>query len=177
MLNTTHCHQPLPVGASGSYTVIAKRFVPCGTPLHDRGGEWFAPEQPNPLKTYWLGIRAFGLRSSTFRRKSAADTRLVRTASANEARWSSWAMILLVLSCRGQVAPGLIENRERTRVSKNCFHFGGLALDFCAASSVTIPSKLALSRAGLSMAGVQDAPGSAPGALEAGRFRALLRDA
>lgn len=49
-------------------------------------------------------------------------------------------MILLVLSCRGQVAPGLIENRERTRVSKNCFHFGGLALDFCAASSVTIPS-------------------------------------
>src|SRR5215217_7656398 len=38
IFDTTQCHQPLPVGASGSYTVIAKRFVPCGTPLHDRGG-------------------------------------------------------------------------------------------------------------------------------------------
>jgi hypothetical protein len=30
MSNTTQCHQPLPVGASGSYIVMAKLLVPSG---------------------------------------------------------------------------------------------------------------------------------------------------
>ena len=41
MLNTTQCHHPLPVGASGSYIVIAKVFVPLGAPVHDSWGDWF----------------------------------------------------------------------------------------------------------------------------------------
>ena len=36
ILNTTQCHQPLPVGASGSYMVTAKLLAPVGTPLQPR---------------------------------------------------------------------------------------------------------------------------------------------
>src|SRR5437764_14023333 len=50
-LNTTQCHQPLPVGASGSYMVIAKLFAPLGAPLQFNAGEILAPVQPKPLKT------------------------------------------------------------------------------------------------------------------------------
>ncbi len=51
MSYTTQCHQPEPVGASGSYTVKAKLLVPAGAPLHVSGGEMFLPLQPKPLKT------------------------------------------------------------------------------------------------------------------------------
>src|SRR5262245_34276261 len=51
MLYTTQCHHPLPVGASGSYTITAKLFVPAGAPLHTRAGETFLPVQPKLLNT------------------------------------------------------------------------------------------------------------------------------
>ena len=48
MLNTTQCQNPLPVGASGSYTVTAKLFVSAGKPLHRRCGERSPlPSTPN----------------------------------------------------------------------------------------------------------------------------------
>ena len=56
MLTTVQCHQPLPVGASGSYTVIAKLFVPSGAPLHDSAGEMFLPVQPKPPNTWSMPI-------------------------------------------------------------------------------------------------------------------------
>src|SRR5215468_6561533 len=54
MLYTTQCHQPLPVGASGSCISNAKLWVPAGAPLQARAGETFAPLQPNSLKTWEL---------------------------------------------------------------------------------------------------------------------------
>ena len=51
MSNITQCHHPLPVGASGSYMVIAKLLVPAGALLYDSCGEMFSPEHPNPLNT------------------------------------------------------------------------------------------------------------------------------
>src|SRR6476661_9467321 len=54
MLYTIQCHQPLPVGASGSYTVIAKLFVPAGAPVHLSVGETFWPVHPKPLNTSFI---------------------------------------------------------------------------------------------------------------------------
>src|SRR5574340_922459 len=51
MLNTTQCHQPLPVGASGSKTVTAKLLVPAGTSFQVSSGDTFWPLQPKPLNT------------------------------------------------------------------------------------------------------------------------------
>src|SRR5688500_16521142 len=42
-LATDQCQKPLPVGASGSYTVTAKLFVPSGKPDHDSCGERSSP--------------------------------------------------------------------------------------------------------------------------------------
>src|SRR5690606_28145139 len=47
MSTTIQCHQPEPVGASGSYTVTAKLLVPSGAPLHCKTGDWLLPPQPN----------------------------------------------------------------------------------------------------------------------------------
>src|SRR5262249_36904480 len=55
-LKTTQCHQPLPVGASGSYIITAKLFVPAGAPLQLKAGEMLLPVQPNPLNTCSLAI-------------------------------------------------------------------------------------------------------------------------
>src|ERR1700730_12924578 len=49
ILNTTQCHQPLPVGASGSNMWTAKLLVPLGAPLQFRLGETLLPVQPKPL--------------------------------------------------------------------------------------------------------------------------------
>src|SRR6478609_6928696 len=57
-LNTTQCHQPLPVGASGSYIVTAKLLVALGAPLQFNAGEILPPVQPKPLKTCSLAIVA-----------------------------------------------------------------------------------------------------------------------
>src|SRR5579863_6276243 len=51
MLNIVQCQNPLPVGASGSYIVTAKLWVPAGSPDHDSAGEWFSPLQPKLLAT------------------------------------------------------------------------------------------------------------------------------
>src|SRR4051812_12398653 len=60
----THpCHQPEPVGASGSYTLTAKLLVSLGAPLHLSAGDLFSPEQPKPLNSNFLSIIAVGLRS------------------------------------------------------------------------------------------------------------------
>src|SRR5210317_1023121 len=55
MLKITQCHHPLPVGASGSYTVNAKLFVSLGALIHFRDGDMFFPVQPNPEKT-WVSV-------------------------------------------------------------------------------------------------------------------------
>src|ERR1019366_6369883 len=49
MLYPSQCHQPEPVGASGSYTVTAKLLVPLGAPLHFKAGDMFLPLQPKLL--------------------------------------------------------------------------------------------------------------------------------
>src|SRR5579859_3958726 len=54
ILNTTQCQKPLPVGASGSYTVMAKLLVSAGAPLQLRDGEILPPLQPNTLATWAL---------------------------------------------------------------------------------------------------------------------------
>src|SRR5579862_4130900 len=51
MSKTTQCQKPLPVGASGSYMVIAKLFVPAGTFSQYNSGERLSPVHPNPLYT------------------------------------------------------------------------------------------------------------------------------
>src|SRR5215470_8533108 len=56
MLYTTQCHQPLPVGASGSCISKAKLWVPAGAPLQASAGDTFPPLQPNSLNTWALGI-------------------------------------------------------------------------------------------------------------------------
>ena len=43
MLNTAQCQKPLAVGASGSYIVTVKLFVPSGAPDHDSCGETSLP--------------------------------------------------------------------------------------------------------------------------------------
>ena len=63
MLTTDQCHQPEPVGASGSYTVTAKLLVSLGAPLHFKAGDLFSPEQPKPLNSNFLSIRALALMS------------------------------------------------------------------------------------------------------------------
>src|SRR5215831_1766853 len=51
MLNTTQCQKPLPVGASGSKTVMAKLLVSLGAPLHFSDGEMLPPLQPKIFAT------------------------------------------------------------------------------------------------------------------------------
>src|SRR4029453_4446792 len=63
MLNTTQCHQPLPVGASGSYMVTAELLAPVGAPLQLKAGETLPPVQPKPLNTCSLAMVAPSLRS------------------------------------------------------------------------------------------------------------------
>lgn len=56
MPSTTQCHQPEPVGASGSNKVTAKFSVCAGKPDHDSEGEMFLPVMPNPSKTWFCDI-------------------------------------------------------------------------------------------------------------------------
>src|SRR5215469_14468824 len=63
ILNTTQCHQPEPVGASGSKARTAKLLVPWGAPDQLSSGEALAPLQPNWLNTCafamgWPGVRS-----------------------------------------------------------------------------------------------------------------------
>ena len=51
MSKTTQCHHPLPVGASGSYIVIAKLLVPSGAFSQESCGDLFSPSHPKPLNS------------------------------------------------------------------------------------------------------------------------------
>ena len=75
MLITDQCHQPEPVGASGSYIVTAKLLVSLGAPLHFRAGDLFSPEQPKPLNSNFLSMVELGLISGLLSVKPAAWTR------------------------------------------------------------------------------------------------------
>src|SRR5689334_13979173 len=77
ILNTTQCHQPLPVGASGSYMVTAKLLAPLGAPLQLRAGETLPPVQPKPLNTCSLAMVAPSLRSVLARLMLCAFAALV----------------------------------------------------------------------------------------------------
>src|SRR6516164_5539670 len=70
MLITIQCQKPLPVGASGSYTVTAKLLVSAGAPDQLSSGERFLPLQPKLLNTNSSGIFPFGLRSADFNSKA-----------------------------------------------------------------------------------------------------------
>src|SRR3954463_16472724 len=72
MLMTDQCHQPEPVGASGSYTVTAKLLVSFGAPLHLSAGDLFSPPQPNTLASNFLSIMAPDLMSGLSSLKPAA---------------------------------------------------------------------------------------------------------
>src|SRR3954470_2802612 len=71
-LITNQCHQPEPVGASGSYTVTAKLLVSLGAPLHFKAGDLFSPEQPKPLNSNFLSIVPLALMSGLSSLKPAA---------------------------------------------------------------------------------------------------------
>lgn len=54
ILTNVQCHQPLPVGASGSRTVTAKLRVPAGAFFHVSCGETLPPVQPKPVnQCFW----------------------------------------------------------------------------------------------------------------------------
>src|SRR6478609_2934090 len=72
MLMTDQCHQPEPVGASGSYTVTAKLLVSLGAPLHFSAGDLFSPPQPKTLASKRLAIMASALTSGLCSLKPAA---------------------------------------------------------------------------------------------------------
>src|SRR5215218_2128160 len=72
MLYTTQCQKPLPVGASGSYAVTAKLFVPAGAPAHWSAGDTFCPEHPKVFATWRAAIVPPGLRSGLVRVKRPA---------------------------------------------------------------------------------------------------------
>src|SRR3954469_17869898 len=72
MLITDQCHQPEPVGASGSYAVTAKLRVSLGAPLHFSAGDLFSPLQPNTLASNFLSIMELALMSGLSSLKPAA---------------------------------------------------------------------------------------------------------
>ena len=76
-MNTTQCHQPLPVGASGSYMLTAKLLVPVGAPLQFSAGETLLPLQPKPLNTCSLATVAPSLRSALVKVMLCASAVLV----------------------------------------------------------------------------------------------------
>ena len=55
MSYTAQCQNPLPDGASGSYSCSASDFVPAGTLNHWSSGETLPPVQPNPLRMLAAG--------------------------------------------------------------------------------------------------------------------------
>src|SRR5580692_5454168 len=70
----TQCHQPEPVGASGSCAMSAKLFVPAGGFFHSSGGETFSPVHPIALNEYFGGIAALFLNAALVNVKAAAST-------------------------------------------------------------------------------------------------------
>src|SRR6187455_2726236 len=83
MLYTTQCQKPLPVGASGSYVVTTKLFVPAGAPLQLRAGDTFCPGHPMTLATCFVGIVAPALMSGLVSEKRPAPWALAVAAPAS----------------------------------------------------------------------------------------------
>src|SRR5512141_1608563 len=71
MLKICQCQKPLPVGASGSYTVSAKLFASAGAPLHSTPGETFVPVHPQPSKTCSAWMVPLGWKAGLEIRNSA----------------------------------------------------------------------------------------------------------
>src|SRR5512140_337058 len=83
---TNQCHQPEPVGASGSYTVTAKLFASFGAPLQRSVGDLLSPVQPKPLNSKLLGIRASGAKSGLERLKPPDE---VGGLMSDSSKWGS----------------------------------------------------------------------------------------
>ncbi len=105
ILKTTQCHHPLPVGASGSYTVTAKLSAFSGALTHLRAGEMFFPLQPNPENT-WVSVNC-PLKSSLFKVNSWAYA-LPTPRSPNTATVKASFFILSLLSLFGLLPPNLL---------------------------------------------------------------------
>src|SRR5262249_29002766 len=96
MLKTTQCHQPLPVGASGSWIETAKLLVAAGAPLQLKAGEMFWPVQPNPLNTCASAMVAPSLMSGLVRVISSAIAVLAPSRPRPSAtQKADFAMVIL----------------------------------------------------------------------------------
>src|SRR2546422_10829743 len=96
MLNTIQCHQPLPVGASRSYTVTAKLLVPAGAFFQASDGETLPPSQPKPLYTCAAAIVAPGLTSAL----SSVNVPAASAASGSETRASATKLLIAFSSTK-----------------------------------------------------------------------------
>src|SRR6185503_19175369 len=94
MLTTSQCQKPLPVGASGSYTVRARLFASAGTSFHTSGGEIFSPVHPKAFAVCFRGIfpslPIAGLENSKAD-AGEARTLIVRTARRPKAFISTYS--------------------------------------------------------------------------------------
>src|SRR5580658_7237339 len=72
MLTTHQCQKPLPVGASGSYMLMAKLLVAFGAPDQASAGDTFGLVQPKRLAACSLAILPPGLMSVLVRVRALA---------------------------------------------------------------------------------------------------------
>src|SRR4051812_33531012 len=113
MSNITQCHQPLPVGASGSYTVIAKLFVPAGALCHESDGEMLPPLHPKLLNTCSSDITPLCFTSLLTRVNGPA----AMAEEANSAKASDTSAVVMAAApiCR----PAPESSRERGRRARD----------------------------------------------------------
>ena len=97
MSTTAQCQNPHPVGASGSYTVTAKLFVPSGNPLHRRCGDTSSP--PAPKIPLTCGVESF----------SPSAMSSLSTWKLGTSGRSSYGSRAIVRSFRGLLRPKLSE--------------------------------------------------------------------
>src|SRR5256886_7893829 len=114
MLNTIQCHQPLRVGASGSYTVTPKLLVPAGAFFQASDGETLAPSQPKPLYNCAAAIVAPGLTSAL----SSVNVPAASAASGSETRASATKLFIMFSSTKPHVpAPAADGSYPRAAVA------------------------------------------------------------
>src|SRR5215468_10594551 len=125
MLYTTQCHQPLPVGASGSCISKAKLWVPAGAPLQASAGETFPPLQPNSLKTWVLASVSPSVKSVLVRVNfgmAPVSWAVGAAASSVVAARASAASDTCVLHTSGLMAvtPPTVSSRQKDRRAAVC---------------------------------------------------------
>src|SRR3954452_22552910 len=98
MSNITQCHHPLPVGASGSYTVIAKLLVPAGALLHESDGEMLRPLHPKLLNTCSSEITPLCFTSLLSRVNGTAA--MAEEANSIKSNYASSVYMAAALICR-----------------------------------------------------------------------------